>query len=66
MQLHLDLMKNFKQSQFLGINLLTLNMEENEALHEIKELEQEHKIPVTDLIRFGDGDLINTIVQSLN
>jgi hypothetical protein len=41
-------------------------MEENEALHEIKELEQEHKIPVTDLIRFGDGDLINTIVQSLN
>jgi|TARA_B100001964_G_scaffold240590_1_gene310746 uncharacterized NAD-dependent epimerase/dehydratase family protein len=66
MQLHLDLMKNFKQSQFLGINLLTLNMEEKEALHEIKELEQEHKMPVTDLIRFGDGDLINSILQSLN
>ena len=66
MQLHLDLMKNFKQSQFLGINLLTLNMEENEALHEIKKLEKEHKMPVTDLIRFGDGDLINNIVQSFN
>ena len=66
MQLHLDLMKNFKQSQFLGINLLTLNMEENEALHEIKELEKEHNMPVTDLIRFGDGDLINSIVQSFN
>ena len=40
-------------------------MEKNEAVHEIKELEQEHKIPVTDLIRFGDGGLIDSIVQRL-
>ena len=65
MELHLSLMKNFKQSQFLGINLLTLKMAEDLALNEIKNLEKKHKLPVTDLVRFGDRELIDKIEDEL-
>jgi len=65
MELHLSLMKNFKQSQFLGINLLTLKMAEDLALNEIKNLEKKHKLPVTDLVRFGDRELIDRIEDEL-
>ena len=65
MDLHLSLMKNFKQSQFLGINLLTLKMTKDLALKEIKNLENKHKLPTTDLVRFGDGKLIDRIEQVL-
>jgi len=65
MELHLSLMKNFKQSQFLGINLLTLKMAEDLALNEIKNLEKKHKLPVTDLVRFGDRELIDGIEEEL-
>jgi uncharacterized NAD-dependent epimerase/dehydratase family protein len=65
MGLHLSLMKNFKQSQFLGINLLTLKMTKDLALKEIKDLENKHKLPTTDLVRFGDGKLIDRIEQEL-
>jgi uncharacterized NAD-dependent epimerase/dehydratase family protein len=65
MDLHLSLMKNFKQSQFLGINLLTLKMAEVEALGEINKYEKKHGLPATDLVRFGDGKLIDRIDQEL-
>ena len=65
MELHLSLMKNFKQSQFLGINLLTLKMAEDLALNEIKNLGKKHKLPVTDLVRFGDRELIDRIEDEL-
>jgi len=65
MELHLSLMKNFKQSQFLGINLLTLKMAEDLALNGIKNLEKKHKLPVTDLVRFGDRELIDRIEDEL-
>jgi len=65
MDLHLSLMKNFKQSRFLGMNLLTLKMDEDTALKEIKNLENEHILPTTDLVRFGDGKLIDRIEQEL-
>jgi uncharacterized NAD-dependent epimerase/dehydratase family protein len=65
MDLHLSLMKNFKQTRFLGMNLLTLKMDEDLALKEIKNLENEHKLPTTDLVRFGDGKLIDRIEQEL-
>jgi hypothetical protein len=58
-------MKNFKQSQFLGINLLTLKMTKNLALKEIKKSENKYKLPATDLVRFGDGKLIDRIDQEL-
>jgi len=65
MKLHLALMKNFKQSQFLGINLLTLKMAEDLALKIIKKINGKHQLPVTDLVRFGDGELIDRIEQEL-
>ena len=65
MKLHLALMKNFKQSQFLGINLLTLKMAEDLALKIIKKIDGKHQLPVTDLVRFGDGELIDRIEQEL-
>ena len=65
MDLHLSLMKNFKKSQFLGLNLLTLKMEKDLALKKIKNLEKKHKLPTTDLVRFGDGKLIDRIEQVL-
>jgi len=49
----------------LGINLLTLKMTENLALEEIKKFEKKHKLPTTDLVRFGDGKLIDRIEQEL-
>jgi len=65
MKLHLALMKNFKKSQFLGINLLTLKMAEDLATKKIKNIGVKHQLPVTDLVRFGDGELIDRIEQEL-
>ena len=35
MDMHLDLMKNFKESKFIGINLLTFKLSDEEAKKEI-------------------------------
>ena len=61
MDLHLDLMKVFRESNFIGINLLTFAFDEKKALQVIQESENEYKIPTTDLIRFGDKGLIDAI-----
>ena len=65
MELHLSLMKYFKQSQFLGINLLTYKMDEDSALKEIKRIGAKYQLPTTDLVRFGDDKLIEHIEQEL-
>ena len=65
MELHLSLMKYFKPSQFLGINLLTYKMNEELALKEIKKIGAKHQLPTTDLVRFGDNKLIDHIEQEL-
>ena len=61
MDLHLDLMKIFKESKFIGINLLTFAFDEKKAQAVIRETESKYNIPTTDLIRFGNKDLIDTI-----
>ena len=61
MQLHIDLMSPFKKSSFLGINLLTFEMGESIAKNTINEFESLYKLPTTDLIRFGDSNLIKSI-----
>ncbi|MFL2994477.1 MAG: DUF1611 domain-containing protein [Candidatus Neomarinimicrobiota bacterium] len=61
MQLHIDLMSPFKRSSFIGINLLTFEMGENIAKNTINEFESLYKLPTTDLIRFGDSNLIKSI-----
>lgn len=66
MDLHISLMKNFKKSKFLGINLLTLHLDEKEALKTITDLENKYQLPVTDLVRFGDRSLIDKIVEEIS
>ena len=65
MDLHLDLMKPFKSSQFIGINLLTFAFVEEKALKVIKESQEEFDIESTDLVRFGNKGLIDAIEKVL-
>ena len=65
MNLHTDLMKTFKDSMFIGINLLTFALDDDTALKTIEDAESEFNIPVTDLIRFGERDLIDAIEKLL-
>ena len=66
MDLHISLMDNFKKSKFLGLNLLTLHMKEDVALKTIADLEEKFRMPVTDLVRFGDRKLIDNIVEEIS
>ena len=60
-QLHLDLMIPFRKTRFLGINLLTFAIDEQNANNVIIEYEKEFGLATTDLVRFGDRGLINVI-----
>ena len=61
MQLHIDLMDPFKRSSFIGMNLLTFEMDKSIAVKTINEFESLYKLPTTDLIRFGNSNLIESI-----
>ena len=38
---------------------------EDETVDKIKKLEKKHKLPVTDLVRFGEEELIDRIEKEL-
>ena len=59
--LHIDLMKSFKQSKFIGINLLTFAFDDQKALKIIEDSQKEFAMEATDLIRFGDKGLLDAI-----
>ena len=61
MDLHLDLMKSFKQSRFIGINLLTFAFDNEKALKIIEDSHKEFNMETTDLIRFGDKGMLDAI-----
>ena len=61
MKMHLDLMKHFRESKFIGINLLTFKLSDKDARNEINEVSKKFKLPTTDLIRFGNEGLISAI-----
>ncbi|MBO01373.1 MAG: hypothetical protein CMG35_01805 [Candidatus Marinimicrobia bacterium] len=61
MNLHTDLMKSFKDSTFIGINLLTFALDDETARKAIEDSESEYNIPATDLLRFGERGLIDSI-----
>ena len=61
MDLHIDLMKSFKQSKFIGINLLTFAFDDQKALNIIEDSQKEFAMEATDLIRFGDKGLLDAI-----
>ena len=61
MDLHINLMKSFKQSKFIGINLLTFAFDDQKALKIIADSQKEFAMEATDLIRFGDKGLLDAI-----
>ena len=65
MNLHIDLMNTFKESKFIGINLLTFAFEEEKALDVINKSQEDFGIETTDLIRFGNRGLIDAIEEVL-
>ena len=65
MNMYLDLLKPFKNSKFIGINLLTLKLTESESKNIINYLYNEFNIPVTDLIRYESEMFINEIEKTI-
>ena len=61
MTLHLNLLKPFKNSTFVGINLLTLKLNRNEAKKYIQNVNNEFDLPTSDVVRFGSKGLISSI-----
>ena len=65
MDMHVDLMKNFKDSKFIGINLLTFKFSDEKAKKEIDRVREEYGMATTDLIRYGSKGLIESIEEIL-
>ena len=63
--LHLNLLKPFKDSTFVGINLLTLKLNRNEAKKYIQNVNDEFDLPTTDVVRFGSKGLIRSIETAI-
>ena len=65
MDMHVDLMKNFKDSKFIGINLLTFKFSDEKAKKEIDRVREKYGMATTDLIRYGSKGLIESIEEIL-
>lgn len=61
MKIHIDLLKPFKSSQFVGINYLTLKYHDELALDICNSAKNQFQLPVSDIVRFGGHDLIKSI-----
>ena len=66
MDIHIDLMKPFKESKFLGMNYLTLKLHNDLAMETCNSAQNRYGMPVTDLIRFGGRDMVETIVRVID
>ena len=65
MDLYLDLMRPFKDSKYLGVNLLTLKQSNNMSKKIIDTLSSNLNLPVTDIIRWKDEKFIDHIEKSI-
>ena len=65
MDLYLDLMRPFKDSKYLGVNLLTLKQSNNISKKIIDTLSSNLNLPVTDIIRWKDEKFIDHIEKSI-
>ena len=65
MELYLDLMRPFKDSKYLGVNLLTLKQSNNISKKIIDTLSSNLNLPVTDIIRWKDEKFIDHIEKSI-
>jgi len=66
MNIHLDLLNPFKESRFLGINFLTLKMDDEVAVQTCSNAHEQYNLPVTDLVRFGGEELIYSIETAID
>ncbi|NQV38139.1 MAG: DUF1611 domain-containing protein [Candidatus Marinimicrobia bacterium] len=65
LDLHLSVMKPFRRSEFLGINLLTHAMSEKDALLTVDEYEKKYNCITSDIIRFGGENIVDAIVRKV-
>ena len=66
MNIHLDLLNPFKESRFLGMNFLTLKMDDEMAEQTCSTAHEQYNIPVTDLVRFESEELIDSIETAID
>ena len=66
MNMHMDLLNPFKESRFLGMNFLTLKMDDELAVQTCSTAHEQYNIPVTDLVRFGGEELIDSIETAID
>ena len=66
MNMHMDLLNPFKESRFLGMNFLTLKMDDELAVQTCSTAHEQYNIPVTDLVRFGGEELIYSIETAID
>ncbi|OUX30311.1 MAG: hypothetical protein CBE24_06835 [bacterium TMED264] len=65
MDLYLALMMPFKKSKYLGVNLLTLKLNEDESKQAKQTLSKKLALPVTDMVRWKEDTFINSIEESI-
>ncbi len=65
LDIHLALMKPFKRSKYIGMNLLTHAMTEDEARETVREYEERYGIPANDIVRFGADNIMARIVREI-
>ena len=66
MNMHMDLLNPFKKSRFLGMNFLTLKMDDELAVQTCSTAHGQYNIPVTDLVRFRGEELIDSIETAID
>ena len=54
-----------KSVEYVAMSNTIWALAEDETIDKIKKLEKKHKLPVTDLVRFGEEELIDRIEKAL-
>ena len=66
MDMHIDLLRPFKETKFLGINLLTLKLDDAQAIKTIESYKTDYNLPVTDILRFNREEYMDEIEKEIN
>lgn len=66
MDSYINLMSPFKDTIYLGINYITLNLDNSSATKICQVSKNNYGLPVTDLIRFKDKELIENIEGAID
>ena len=66
MDMHIDLLRPFKETKFLGINLLTLKLDDAQAIKTIESYKTDYNLPVTDILRFNREEYLDDIEKAIN